>query len=61
MEVEPADARPASLASGPTDTAPTDMSAQKETTAPRPCVGQHGEPKPHAIRSSDACEPVCDE
>jgi len=29
MEVEPADARPASWASGPANTAPTDMSAQK--------------------------------
>eukprot|EP00962_Isochrysis_galbana_P001918 scaffold496_cov119-Isochrysis_galbana.AAC.8 len=28
-EVEPADARPASSASGPADTSPTDMSAQK--------------------------------
>eukprot|EP00962_Isochrysis_galbana_P039178 scaffold14022_cov108-Isochrysis_galbana.AAC.3 len=34
MEVEPADARPASSASGPADTAPTDMSAQKRPRDP---------------------------
>eukprot|EP00962_Isochrysis_galbana_P018112 scaffold5220_cov147-Isochrysis_galbana.AAC.1 len=32
--VEPADARPASSASGPADTAPTDMSAQKRPRDP---------------------------
>eukprot|EP00962_Isochrysis_galbana_P037850 scaffold13313_cov126-Isochrysis_galbana.AAC.2 len=36
MEVEPADARPASSASGPADTAPTDMSAQKRPRDPAP-------------------------
>eukprot|EP00962_Isochrysis_galbana_P004187 scaffold1156_cov131-Isochrysis_galbana.AAC.3 len=34
MEVEPADARPASSTSGPADTAPTDMSAQKRPRDP---------------------------
>eukprot|EP00962_Isochrysis_galbana_P004083 scaffold1141_cov128-Isochrysis_galbana.AAC.4 len=64
MEVEPADARPASLASGPADTAPTDtdMSAQK-----RPCDPASGNmvsssPVQNAPKcSSDACEPVCDD
>eukprot|EP00962_Isochrysis_galbana_P045879 scaffold18218_cov117-Isochrysis_galbana.AAC.1 len=36
MEVEPADARPSSSASGPADTAPTDMSALKRPRDPAP-------------------------
>eukprot|EP00962_Isochrysis_galbana_P023226 scaffold6986_cov109-Isochrysis_galbana.AAC.2 len=47
IEVEPADARPASSASGPADTAPTDMSAQKR---PRdPASGNMVSPSPMPI------------
>jgi len=60
MEVEPADARPASSASGPVDTAPTDRHVGAEASA-RPSIGQHGELKPRAKCSSDACAPICDD
>eukprot|EP00962_Isochrysis_galbana_P041533 scaffold15271_cov110-Isochrysis_galbana.AAC.8 len=60
MEVEPADARPASSASGPADTAPTDMSAQKRPRDPAPGNMVSSSPmQKNAPAMPATCEPVC--
>jgi len=61
MEVEPADARPASSASGLTDTAPTDISAQKRPRDPASGNMVSLSPAPNAPAMPASQFVICDD